>query len=306
MSGTFKWYYLVQLAFWFQQILVIHIEARRKDHAQMLTHHIITCTLISVTYVYRYTRAANVVLCLMDVVDLLLPVSQPQFATIETRPPSANGLQIAKILRYLRHETACNIAFGLFVVVWFIARHVMYLKLCYDIYTDVPGPTTMLFGCYNGSTNELIPDMPAHPDYFSHLLLPFKNIDDVICLNTQVKYIFLGMLLLLQSLSLVWFGMILKVVTGILTGGKAEDTRSDDEDGAYESVDEVEVEKKSRQMNVTDLNVCVGSGSEVSSGITGVSTMTRPNPRVTTGRRMLMDAENRKELLARIGCDKPI
>jgi hypothetical protein len=71
-------------------------------------------------------------------------------------------------------------------------------------------------------------------------------------------------------------------------------------------VDEVEVEKKSRQMNVTDLNVCVGSGSEVSSGITGVSTMTRPNTRVTTGRRMLMDAENRKELLARIGCDKPI
>jgi acyl-CoA-dependent ceramide synthase len=182
----------------------------------------------------------------------------------------------------------------------------MYLKLCYDIYTDVPGPTTMLFGCYNGSTNELIPDMPAHPDYFSHLLVPFKDIDDVICLNTQVKYIFLGMLLLLQSLSLVWFGMILKVVTGILTGGKAEDTRSDDEDGVYESVDEVEVQKKSRQMNVTDLNVCVGSGSEVSSGITGVSTMTRPNPRVTTGRRMLMDAENRKELLARIGCDKPI
>lgn len=75
MTGTFKWYYLVQLAFWIQQILVIHIEQRRKDHAQMLTHHIITCVLISITYVYRYTRAANVVLCLMDVVDLLLPVS---------------------------------------------------------------------------------------------------------------------------------------------------------------------------------------------------------------------------------------
>lgn len=74
MSGTFKWYYLAQLAFWVQQILVIHIEARRKDHAQMLTHHIITCTLVSVTYFYRYTRAANVVLCLMDVVDLILPV----------------------------------------------------------------------------------------------------------------------------------------------------------------------------------------------------------------------------------------
>lgn len=82
MSGVFKWYYLVQLAFWVQQILVIHIEARRKDHAQMLTHHIITCTLISITYVYRYTRAANVVLCLMDVVDLIFPVCWPYLPTI--------------------------------------------------------------------------------------------------------------------------------------------------------------------------------------------------------------------------------
>jgi acyl-CoA-dependent ceramide synthase len=76
MSGTFKWYYLVQFSFWVQQILVIHLEARRKDHAQMLIHHIITCTLICVTYVYRYYRVANVVLCLMDVVDFLLPVSE--------------------------------------------------------------------------------------------------------------------------------------------------------------------------------------------------------------------------------------
>lgn len=75
MSGPFKWYHLVQLAFWFQQILVIHLEKRRKDHNQMLTHHIITCITISVAYVYRYTNVANVVLCLMDIVDLLLPVS---------------------------------------------------------------------------------------------------------------------------------------------------------------------------------------------------------------------------------------
>ena len=77
MSGTFKLYYLVQLAFSLQQILVIHIEARRKDHAQMLTHHIITCTLVSIAYIYRYTHVANVVLCLMDVVDVMLPVSPP-------------------------------------------------------------------------------------------------------------------------------------------------------------------------------------------------------------------------------------
>jgi len=84
MSGPFKWYHLVQLAFWFQQILVIHLEKRRKDHNQMLTHHIITCITITVAYVYRYTNVANVVLCLMDIVDLLLPVSLYQ--PLRTQP----------------------------------------------------------------------------------------------------------------------------------------------------------------------------------------------------------------------------
>ena len=192
----------------------------------------------------------------------------------------------------MHHEMACNIAFGLFVVTWFISRHVMYLKLCWDIYTDVPGPTTMAFGCYNGATNKLL-DMPAQPDYLSHLFWPFQDLDGAICLNTEVKYIFLGMLLLLHTLSMIWFGMILKVIWGVLIGGKAEDTRSDDEG-------------EETELKIEDLNVCVGGGSDISSEMLGTSTMASPKTRPTTVRRRLMDAENRKELLARIGCEKPI
>lgn len=69
-----KWYLLVQLSFWVQQILVIHIEERRKDHYQMLIHHIITSTLLASAYIYGFYNVSNVVLCLMDIVDLLLPV----------------------------------------------------------------------------------------------------------------------------------------------------------------------------------------------------------------------------------------
>lgn len=70
-----KWYLLVQLSFWVQQILVINIEERRKDHYQMLTHHIITSSLLGSAYIYGFYNVSNVVLCLMDIVDLLLPVS---------------------------------------------------------------------------------------------------------------------------------------------------------------------------------------------------------------------------------------
>lgn len=74
-TGLFKWYYLMQLSFWLQQILVIHLEAPRKDHYQMLVHHILTSTLMYIAYIYRYFPIANGVLCLMDIVDILLPVS---------------------------------------------------------------------------------------------------------------------------------------------------------------------------------------------------------------------------------------
>lgn len=76
LTGLFKWYYLVQFAFWVQQILVVNIEQRRKDYAQMFTHHIITCALMFASYGYHQTKVGNLILCLMDVVDLFLAVSQ--------------------------------------------------------------------------------------------------------------------------------------------------------------------------------------------------------------------------------------
>lgn len=212
--------------------------------------------------------------------------------------------QIAKILRYLGQETACNITFGVFVVTWFIARHVMYLQLCYNIFTDVPGPNTMLYGCYSGKTNELLTDIPEQPDYLSHLLWPFEDLDGVICLNVEVKYIFLSMLGLLQVLSIIWFGMIIKVIAGMLMGGNAEDTRSDDEEDVEEEITTGhEQDKNQMRMDVTDLNVCVGGNgaSEIEKGRVVLS----PKPRPTSTRRRLMAAENRKELLGRIGCEKP-
>ncbi len=74
LSGLMKGYMLAQLAFWLQQLIVINIEERRKDHWQMFTHHIVTSTLVYASYRYGYTRVGNLTLVLMDVVDLFLPV----------------------------------------------------------------------------------------------------------------------------------------------------------------------------------------------------------------------------------------
>ena len=75
LDGLMKRYYLVQFAFWIQQILVVNIEERRKDYAQMFTHHVITCALMFTSYGYHQTKVGNVILCLMDGVDVVLSVS---------------------------------------------------------------------------------------------------------------------------------------------------------------------------------------------------------------------------------------
>lgn len=70
-----KTYMLAQWGFWVQQVVVINIEERRKDHWQMLTHHFITLGLIYASYCYRHTRVGNVILVIMDIADIFLPVS---------------------------------------------------------------------------------------------------------------------------------------------------------------------------------------------------------------------------------------
>lgn len=79
MSGLLKGYYVAECAFYTQQILVVNMEERRKDFHQMLTHHIITSGLIFASYGHYYNRVGNVILCLMDVGDVILPVSYISF-----------------------------------------------------------------------------------------------------------------------------------------------------------------------------------------------------------------------------------
>ncbi|THC97655.1 hypothetical protein EYZ11_002881 [Aspergillus tanneri] len=215
MSGRMKLYLLVQLGLWIQQILVIHIEQRRKDHYQMLIHHLITCALLGSAYTYGFYNVSNVVLCLMDIIDLLLPA--------------------AKVLKYLHFEKSCTLAFGTMLLVWLVTRHIFFPQLCWSIYKDVP--THMPYACYSGATGEILlgyPEgYPSSRDTWATYLLylyPFQDLDGPICMNASIKWAFIASLVALQALSLVWFGMVVRVAMRVLRTGVAEDTRSDDEE----------------------------------------------------------------------------
>lgn len=118
MSSIFKRYYLTQFAFWFSQLLIVHIESRRKDHYQMVCHHVVTLTLLAMSYAFNVTHVGLAILCVMDVVDILLP--------------------LAKILKYIGQEFLCDCAFVAFLLTWIFTRHYLFGKILWSAAFESP------------------------------------------------------------------------------------------------------------------------------------------------------------------------
>ncbi|KDE03729.1 hypothetical protein MVLG_05799 [Microbotryum lychnidis-dioicae p1A1 Lamole] len=116
ISGLTKFYYLAQTAFWVQQIIVINLEAKRKDYYQMFTHHIITTLLMMLSYIQNWTRIGTAILCTMDVADILL--------------------SSAKLIKYCDRPQAADVMFAVFLVVWIATRHVAFGMITYSVYAE--------------------------------------------------------------------------------------------------------------------------------------------------------------------------
>jgi len=150
------------------------------------------------------------------------------------------------MLNYLRLQTACDLAFATFMIVWFLARHIAYLLVCYSLYMHVANPETglMPYGCYDMNVDSSGVGVRISADggtaVWSNIFQSFTQPDGIMCFNPRIQYWFLGLLMALQGLTLLWFGMIVRVAYGVVTGKGAQDSRSDDE--ASEDEYEVEVE----------------------------------------------------------------
>ena len=279
-----KIYYLSQLAFWIQQVVVIHIEERRRDHYQMLSHHFITIGLMVGSYWYRQWRVGNAILVCMDIVDLILP--------------------LAKILRYLSMQAACDAAFVFFVLIWVAARHVAYLTICWSIYAHV-NTHAMPYGQYSTISGERLSSDGGN-NIFENLFQPMLQPDaKTISFNANIRWSFLGLLLLLQCITIAWLLMIVKIIVGVVRGNPPEDIRSDDEgDEEDETIDEVgpaqpsvplalpvELEK-SRFIEIET------SSEEVAWPVSRGSGSRKKTKGISSG----LNLGDHKEILNRIGC----
>ena len=199
------------------------------------------------------------------------------------------------MLKYLKYENICNVMFGLFMATWIVARHGIYNWLTYSIYRDVP--RVMAFACYRGATERLETD-PDRLNSRWRYAEPFFDQAGTICLDQGIKSVFLGLLLMLQFLSIVWFAMIVKVAMSVVGGGGAEDTRSGDEE---EEDDDVE-EEEEMKVEVECASDTIGKIAASSSGNENSPRQNRIFQR-GPGRIRVPGSRDRKELIGRVGCN---
>lgn len=222
------------------------------------------------------------------------------------------------------YSTVCDIAFGVFVVSWLLTRHIFYMMVCWSIYAYAP--VDMAPGCYLAdSSSKQTGFVPASDtaafealggySIWSNLLKAYTDRNGPICWNPNIRYYFLGLLLTLQVICVVWFGMVVKVVYRVLSGSGADDVRSDDEG------DDEEIEQDPTRSFLNAATTCGESG--MSSLMTpkeeevGVDALTFARMNGASQRRQAKRESSRasgisipghgdrKELLGRIGCDKP-
>ncbi|KAI9001041.1 TLC domain-containing protein [Trametes punicea] len=105
MKPELKRYYLMQAAYWCQQlfVLLLGLEKPRKDYYELVAHHIVTIWLVGWSYLINLTYIGNAVYLSMDLPDSLLGLS--------------------KLLNYIQWNRSKVTVFAVFIVVWSYFRH---------------------------------------------------------------------------------------------------------------------------------------------------------------------------------------
>ncbi|KAK7470545.1 sphingosine N-acyltransferase lag1 [Stygiomarasmius scandens] len=118
MKPELKRYYLMQMSYWIQQllVLVLGLEKPRKDYAELVAHHMVTIWLVGWSYLVNLTLIGNAVYMSMDIPDSFLAFS--------------------KLLNYMRMERAKIVSFAVFVVVWTYFRHILNFYILWSVWFE--------------------------------------------------------------------------------------------------------------------------------------------------------------------------
>ncbi|KAJ0166070.1 Sphingosine N-acyltransferase LAG1 [Colletotrichum tanaceti] len=125
-DAGFKCYYLLQAAFWAQQVvvMVLGLEQRRKDFYELVAHHVVTVALVALSYRFHFAYMGIAVYVTHDISDFFLSVS--------------------KSLNYLDSKLQ-GVSFGVCIAAWIYLRHYINLRI---LHSALPGAAFSTVGPY--------------------------------------------------------------------------------------------------------------------------------------------------------------
>ena len=134
VTDALKAYYLLYAARYAQGIVSCLIEHKRKDFWEMQMHHIVTVSLIGISYAFGWNRVGAVVMALLDPADVPLHVAK-QFKYVG----DARGGKTQKIM-----QTGADIFFVVFMLLFAVMRLGLYPYVVWS--STVEGPRHFTYG----------------------------------------------------------------------------------------------------------------------------------------------------------------
>ncbi|KAG9243291.1 TLC domain-containing protein [Calycina marina] len=112
-EGFFKFYYLFQASYWLQQaiVLLLGLEKPRKDYKELVWHHVVSLSLIGLSYRFHFTHMGLGVFITHDISDFFLATS--------------------KTLNYI-DSPMVGPYFAIFIGAWVYFRHYLNLIILYS------------------------------------------------------------------------------------------------------------------------------------------------------------------------------
>ncbi|KAK5115864.1 hypothetical protein LTR85_009458 [Meristemomyces frigidus] len=218
-DGWFKAYYLLQAAYWTQQMLVLllQLEAPRKDFRELVLHHIITVSLIGLSYRFHFAYMGVAVYITHDISDFFIATS--------------------KLLNYI-DSPLTGPYYVFFLCIWAYLRHYINLTILASLlppYTFPSAPTSY------PSVDRFLPANTSLGTGKFATVGPFElnwETQQYKCWISQI--ITFGLLAALQAVNIVWFFLLIRILVRYLFAGEKKDERSEDEGDEEEEVSLVE------------------------------------------------------------------
>eukprot|EP00924_Labyrinthula_sp_SR-Ha-C_P002609 snap_masked-scaffold_13-processed-gene-1.37-mRNA-1 protein AED:0.00 eAED:0.00 QI:25/0/0.5/1/0/0.5/2/57/354 len=193
LTPGLTFFYIAYCSRYFQGFVSVLLEAKRKDFWEMVVHHVVTCIVVSVSYMYGIVKIGLSIMIVMDLAD---PILQFGKLVLYVREAASN-----KTLSTFLNNFA-DFLFAIFVVVFTVTRIYLYPFLTWS-YT--PSLNTLFFG------------KEANLDIIK-----------VISHTHNSLRVCMACLYILLVLQFIWFVMLVKVLyRKLIVGEDIEDTRSE-------------------------------------------------------------------------------